>query len=185
MKLALFVLLLLALFTSCGDDGESGEASIAIDWVGRPNYYDDTNPAIPQVFYPGQYYHAVVGTFTFLYEAWDASVWSGSYTVSLDPGEDGGFFPWDDGEDGEDKYFTLWLLSTGPYFESSALVPLVEEERMLASVPTVDQRHIMEKKPLPARIARSAPTSSLSVQEFKAGIYHIRLEYYRHDTVSQ
>ena len=161
------------LLLGCGSDGKPGDVFIAINWIGLPMYYNDTNPSVPQTFYAGTYYPAVEGTFTFVYQAWDGSNWSGSYTISADPGEDGGFFPWSDGEDGKDRYFTLWLLSDGPLVESSG-----ESPEILAEYAKIG----LESKAAPGPFLKSQPESvshsgqTVKSQRIRVGNYLVTLE---------
>lgn len=119
MKKSVIILLAISLFCvflmiGCGKDGKDGSAFVAIDWVYAPLNCYDNNPAIPSTFYRGQYYKTSPGTYNGSYTAWDGSYYSGTYTITINEGEDGGFFFWDEGDGGKDKYYTIWLYSFGP-----------------------------------------------------------------------
>ncbi len=110
-----FLPIFISLFLfSCGDDGQDGDAYIAITWVGGPFTYWTDDPAIPYTFYNNHYYLTWPGKYNFMYESWDTSIWSGSYTIYINVGESGKLIK--DGEDGADIYFLLVCYSTGPDF---------------------------------------------------------------------
>lgn len=120
-----FIIIYLFCFIKCkgpdGEDGADGDAYIAISWVSGPFYYWTDDPAIPQYFYSGTYYKTSSGIYYFEYESWDTSIWSGSYEIYINQGEEGepgGLF-WhagEDGADGADIYFELACYSFGPSF---------------------------------------------------------------------
>ena len=97
-----------------GQDGEDGDVYIAYSWVVGPFTWWTNDPALAGEIYiiNGRYYPALPGTYDFQYQSWDGSVWEGSYTIYVDEGKPGMFFT--DGADGEDLYFELLCLSTGP-----------------------------------------------------------------------
>lgn len=131
-----FVLVLavnLLLLTGCGrdgrngKDGQDGKAFIAYSWNYNPFYYTTTDPGIIHPVINKKYYQTNTGTYFFTYQSWDASIWTGSYTITVNKGgkgtkgEKGGIF-WQNGRDGKDgqngadNYFVLYCPSGGPYF---------------------------------------------------------------------
>lgn len=111
-----------------GPDGRNGNAFVRIvSTDGFLNLYGDNNPAIPSPFQIGQYYNAAVGVYTFAYESrkytgtstYTYKRWGGTYSVSINYGTSGrkGKIFWkegDPGEDGADRYFTLFCNYNGP-----------------------------------------------------------------------
>lgn len=110
-----------------GKDGQPGKAYIAYSWNYNPFYYSTTDPGIIHPVICDKYYETVPGTYYFTYQSWDSSVWTGHYTITVNPGgkgtkgEKGGIF-WQNGRDGKngpngaDTYFRLYCPSSGPYF---------------------------------------------------------------------
>lgn len=96
-----------------GQDGQPGKAYIAYTWVSGPITFATEDPAFAgqSLIYNGEYRETTPGTYEFAYVAWDDSVWEGSYTIYVDPGQPGELFR--DGADGEDLYFELSCLSFG------------------------------------------------------------------------
>ncbi len=110
----LFLISLLFLFLiSCGP-GEDGDAYITISWMFDPFTYWTDDPAIPYIFYNGEYYLASLGTYNFQYQSWDSSILTGQYTIYINEGLPGTLFS--EGEDGSDIYFELLWLSIGTSF---------------------------------------------------------------------
>jgi hypothetical protein len=116
MKKVLVLILALAIMAllpaGCGKDGAAGLAYLALDWVGLPFYYNDTNAGTPFTVYQGVEYQSQPGTYNFDYKAWDGTVWVGTYKIEVNAGEKGGLIA--NGADGADRHYTLWLYSTGP-----------------------------------------------------------------------
>ena len=113
----LFLFLTLLLFSGCAEDGDDGKASLKFWWTGTLYDYTDDNPDIPYTIWNDTYYTVSKGTYSFYYTSWDSSTWIGSYTITIDEGDDAIQFPIPiDGDDGDDSYFELMLLSTGPSF---------------------------------------------------------------------
>lgn len=131
--LTLVVLLNAVILAGCGQngrdgkDGAPGKAYIAYSWNYNPFYYATTDPGIINPVICNKYYETVPGTYNYTYQSWDASIWTGYYTITVNPGgkgtkgEKGGIF-WQKGKDGEngangaDNYFKLYCPSGGPYF---------------------------------------------------------------------
>jgi hypothetical protein len=118
MILLILVVSISMILGGCGKDGKDGKAFLSIDWVFTPVTYWDNNTGIPDVFYQGTFYEVNPGTYNFEYTAWDYSYYSGTYTLVINKGTDGGF-PFKDGKDGADIYYTLWLYSDGPELDQS------------------------------------------------------------------
>ena len=163
------------LCVGCGRDGDDGDAYIALNWVYAPNYYWDNNPAIPIVFYRGAYYRSSPGAYDFGYEAYEGSQWVGTYTIAIDKGEDGGLFT--DGDDGRDRYFTLWLYSSGPSLNED----YARMERAPAATGAVEELARRELTKADQSTARpgTPPIGELQVEETWLGSCYLRLEYRR------
>lgn len=122
MKKVLFCLSLVLVISSCslfvGDDGQDGQPYLAIDWIERPAYYQDSNPSIPDNFQRSHFYETQTGTYTFEYAYEDGFGWEGHYVIKeAEPGESGSFFR-SDGADGKDNYYTLLLSYHGSSFDN-------------------------------------------------------------------
>ena len=101
-----------------GDDGKNGLPYLAINWIEEPEYYNDSNPDIPNSFDRGKYYETQPGTYSFEYAYEDGYGWEGHYTIKkAEPGEKGTFFR-NDGKDGKDNYYTLMLSYHGTEYDN-------------------------------------------------------------------
>jgi major membrane immunogen (membrane-anchored lipoprotein) len=147
MKKGIVILLLAAslgiMITGCGKDGADGLAFLAIDWVFTPQSYWDNNAGIPSPFTQGTYYQVSPGTYNFEYTAWDYTYYSGTYTLTINKGKKGSFLQ--DGKDGEDKYYTLWLYSDGPELATAKAAAGEEEQKGRAEGLTPSKAVRMEK----------------------------------------
>lgn len=109
-------------FASCslfmGSDGKDGEVFLSIDWIEQPEYYTDSNPAIPNNFQRGFSYKTEPGDYNFEYAFEDGYGWEGIYTIrEAEPGESGSFFRNDD-SDGKDAFYSIVLTYNGMIFEN-------------------------------------------------------------------
>lgn len=147
---ALFICILLIILGCYGEDGadgvtgppgskgDDGKSYIAYTWVDI-NWVSTDDPAFGSSITSGTPYRTNPGRYSFSYESWDGSPYSGTYYIYIEygwggspgqpgePGEPGGLF-WQDGKDGDDGargadgadgddiWFELVLLSTGPSF---------------------------------------------------------------------
>lgn len=101
-----------------GSDGKDGEVFLSIDWTQEPEYYTDTNPAIPGNLQRGFFYKTDPGSYEFEYAFDDGFGWEGTYTIrEAEPGESGSFFR-SDGDDGKDAYYSIILTYNGIIFEN-------------------------------------------------------------------
>ena len=111
-----------------GEDGADGASYIAYSWLIIPNWGSWNDPNLPSTVTTGEpYLISYAGTYDYIYEAWNGSQWTGSYTTYIneglpgEPGEPGDIF-WSDGADGadgvdgENVWFELTFYSTGPSF---------------------------------------------------------------------
>ncbi|MDY6792863.1 MAG: hypothetical protein SWH54_16485 [Thermodesulfobacteriota bacterium] len=173
-----FVLLLISMMglTGCGDDGDDGNSYVAIDWVYAPISYWDDNPGIPSVFYRGEYYLTQAGIYNFDYVAWDGSGYIGTYTITVDEGEDGSLFS--DGDDGDDLYFTIWLLSSGPVLNRASLMLGEETEKVLnAGLDESDNTDTLSRSEMLDDAEIDSVDSDVIVIEKQQGRYTMTLEY--------
>ena len=180
MKKLIFVLVLLLIsmmgLTGCGDDGDDGNSYTAIDWVYAPISYWDDNPGIPYGFNRGEYYLTQAGTYNFEYIAWDGSGYIGTYTITIDEGEDGNLFF--DGDDGEDWYFTFWLYSWGPIINTNSLMLEEETEKGLnAGLDESDNTDTLSKSEMLDEAEINSIDSDVIVIEKQQGRYTMTIEY--------
>ncbi|MBJ04519.1 MAG: hypothetical protein CMP65_01275 [Flavobacteriales bacterium] len=108
----------------CGNDGNNGEVFLRIRAVldETPLTASINNPDIPSDFAYDIFYKTSPGTYSFSYTDHNGVVHpqAGEYSfvdVIQDIGQEGGLFT--DGEDGDDVYIDLWLLSTGAVIENN------------------------------------------------------------------
>lgn len=106
LKFILLFSFMLFLF-SCGEDGKQGDVYIRItngSGVCPISSYTDNNPGIPNTFYLNAYYKCNPGTYSYTYIACQ-EYWRGSYVITAENGEDGGFLS--DGDNGKTRRYTL------------------------------------------------------------------------------
>lgn len=113
-KLSVFIFI--ALFAvSCGKDGIDGNAYLSFDWDWYVDSYQDNNSSTPSTVSENSNYSTSPGTFTFSYECSDGAgnYWGfdGSYRIQINEGAVAELF--EDGADGEDNYYTLYLTGAG------------------------------------------------------------------------
>ena len=117
-KMKINYLLFLSVFiVSCGEDGKDGSAYIAFDWSSAVSSYSDNNTSTPSIVYRNQNYQTSPGSYscTWYAETSTSSVlWRGTYTITINKGAKGEFLT--NGENGSDKYFKLYLSSSGYSF---------------------------------------------------------------------
>lgn len=119
--------LITVLFSSCGKEGENGEAYIAIFNSQNSNSvttgYWDNNPGVSYGSSWGTYYFTEPGTYNYDYDvSWqnpNSGVWwdrnyTGTYTIGINKGEDGGLFK--DGADGTDRRYKFYCNYNGASF---------------------------------------------------------------------
>ena len=117
--LTLFCVILLFTISACGQKGDDGDIYLRIKLYDPVTGYWDNNSAIPYGFSQDSFYNSNAGTFNFeywwidnYYIEWE---WIGTYSLTADEGEEGSLFA--DGEDGEDKYYTLNCYALGPVLD--------------------------------------------------------------------
>lgn len=179
-KIPIFFILIISilpiLICACGEDGDDGTSYIAIDWVSTPQSYWDDNPGIPYTFYAGQYYESSAGSYDFEYTAWDGSFWYGNYKITVDKGEDGELFS--NGSDGEDRYFELWLYSSGPGFYVYEKV-LEEKNIAIRKGIIVDDLSELNKEQLRNTSEIKGSDSEMKIAEKTQGRYTMKIMYQR------
>lgn len=182
MKSKRFVVFLTVMFsffvfllTGCGDDGADGKAFLSINWLFDPLYFTDNNPSTPSQGVNGQYYQTSPGTYSFTYTAWDDSRWSGTYTITIDEGEEGGFL--EDGEDGKDKYFALYCYSIGPSFYGQALEKELSKGLNAGLFESAKPTSMFKSGDLEDKSIINSSESDVIAIEKKQGRYSMRLEY--------
>lgn len=118
MRISSILLLVasLTIFSGCGEDGEPGDAYLAVDWASGTDAMG-VEAISSSTIYRNREYLVGAGTTQFAYSGHSGySEWSyyGTITITVREGEEGGLFA--DGEDGADSYFRLYLGSSGPSF---------------------------------------------------------------------
>ena len=127
MKILNQFILLVIMFTfhlGCGNDGSDGEVFLRVRAVldETPLTATINNPDVPPDFAYDIFYKTSPGTYSFIYTDHNglAHPQAGEYSfveVIKDIGQEGGVFT--DGEDGDNVYIDLWLLSTGAVIENN------------------------------------------------------------------
>jgi hypothetical protein len=170
-----FVLSIL-LFAGCGEDGTDGDAFLAYNWVYTPLYVADTIPDLPDIVYAGKNYNVSPGTYSCVYTAWDGSSYSGTITIYIDEGEEGGWIR--DGDDGDDNFFELFFYATGPAIDFKQL-NVVEE--LLKAGTAVDESALSNKIKISSmeEFPSTPSDSEVHVIEKQQGKFNMRLEYQR------
>jgi hypothetical protein len=121
-------ILVLMLLAGCGRDGIPGTSYLGVwmEYSQADEIYYMSCAALPNPYSYGWTWYGTPTTSTVYYQAegtWDyqyqlrwydtsyhySAIWSGSMTISEEPGTDGGF-PFRDGKDGVDRYYD-WLLA--------------------------------------------------------------------------
>lgn len=166
----LLVTLMIAVVTliaGCGSDGNDGNAYVAYDWTYEPYEIIDTNPSTPSVVYAASYFQSQPGTYYFSYENYYSS-WTGVYTVTINKGEDGSFIA--DGDDGNDKYFDIFLSTSGPtLYAAKAMAD--------QALPGADAQVAREVVKSSERVAEpQGEAVETYIEEKTNGLYSIRLE---------
>jgi len=111
-------LVMLLISNSCGVDGDPGHCYISIDWEYYNDeygvfYYEDNNLDVPDGMNleAKLYYDSYPGTYDYYYESEDIDweyTYEGTYTLVQNLGTYAHIF--EDGMDGIDTYFDLYLL---------------------------------------------------------------------------
>jgi len=108
----------------CGNDGSDGEVFLRVRAVldETPLSATINNPDVPSDFAYDIFYKTSPGTYSFIYTDHNGLTHpqAGEYSfveVVKDIGQEGGVFT--DGEDGDNVYIDLWLLSTGAVIENN------------------------------------------------------------------
>ncbi len=107
-------LLVLSTLIGCGMPGDDGDSYVAYSWAVGPFSFYSTDPAFSGRSFIGNntYYKSDEGTWYMEYQSWDESLWWAEYEVYREEGKDGALFT--DGSDGDDLYFEISCLSSGP-----------------------------------------------------------------------
>lgn len=185
----LFILMFFGCAGSDGADGQDGQVYIAIGWVGNISFVF-SDPHIPYTIINEQYYLTTPGYYTFAYEAWDGSQWSGNYTLNIEegePGESGSFMQ--DGADGQDICVTLGCWNTGPeiynwYCNSAAKVmdendeyEKEQEEFMNSEIPNNHSNESIQLSNHLLNFELNNDDPSVIIQEGTKGKFSYRLIY--------
>jgi len=113
----------------------------------------------PSTVINGVYYEHDPGTCSGWYISWDLSYWTVNYTIEINPGESGEEGGWftdgEDGKDGDDKYYDIFLYSTGP--------SISQYDRPAATKP------VLSSKPKPKSATQGAAVD-LSLYDLSAPI---------------
>jgi len=111
-----FLLMIVAILTNCtGEDGEDGNVYLSINEYTNSTitkYWDD-NDDIPYGLDYGTYYSVNEGIFNYSYTVraeengyTSEKLFEGTYTITREKGEDGGFMS--DGDDALDSYYDFY-----------------------------------------------------------------------------
>ena len=110
-KLYLPILMVLFAVVGCGKAGAPGDAYFSLDWDWYVDGYNDNNPSIPNAVSRNFNYGTGPGSYNCEYVCSDGSgnvwYWEYTYTISINPGEDGKLFR--SGDDGKNRYHQLFL----------------------------------------------------------------------------
>lgn len=155
------------LIAGCGSDGNDGKAYVAYDWTYEPSALNDTNPSTPDTVYAATYFQTQPGTYYFGYDNYYSS-WTGVYTVTINKGKDGGLIA--DGDDGEDKYFDIYLSSSGPTFSAAKAMA----DQALPGAAAQAAREVVKSNALGTESQGEALETY--IEEKTNGLYSIRLE---------
>ena len=151
------LLLAVVLFSGCGPKGEDGDTYMALDWVYSPLFIDF--PMLPDVVVSETYYFHPDGTYYGAYIAWDGTYWVFDYSIEADEGE-WGFLDLP-GQDGADRFYTLYLYSWGPELYSLDLGKSADGEPLEKACAATAERDTSE-----TRSVGSAPAApDLSVYD--------------------
>lgn len=145
-KLLLIALTTMLVLMNCGSDGADGNAYIAFDWDSYVDSYSDDNDNTPSTISRNEYYKSEPGTYNFLYYCSDGTgdewYWSGTYTLIVEEGEEGGLIK--NGDDGEDLYCTLEMYGlTGVVLSKE--VSINKEKKDLLTKPLITNTENFEK----------------------------------------
>ncbi len=115
----IFSIFILIFLTCCGKDGKDGDVYLKITLHYPVVSYWDNNSSIPYGLNQYTFYRCSPGTYSYEYSWYDSYgsewIWYGTYKLVEDEGEKGGFLI--DGEDGNDKYYTIHCYSSGPFID--------------------------------------------------------------------
>ncbi len=117
-KVCVTVLISISIFlTGCiGSRGDDGETFVRIDYhLMRPSEFNDNNAGTPNTVSYGTWYESEPGEYSFNYIL-NQIYYESTYIITVNEGGEGGLF-WQKGEDGADKYLTIWCEPGGPDFE--------------------------------------------------------------------
>ena len=111
----LFIVFAVLMTVNCGKVGDPGSAYMALycDYYLEDLYF----PAMPDYIYEGTYYPHAEGTYYFAYLLYYYGYYycDGTYTIGVEPGEEGGLLK--DGADGADRFYDFYMELYEPYFE--------------------------------------------------------------------
>lgn len=108
--IALVAIALLS-FGCMGKKGLNGNVFLRVQLVNCTRYWDN-NDGIPFGFSSTVYYQCGPGTYSYEYDTADGWQWEGTYTLVAEEGEPGTLFQ--NGDDGQDRKYTLTCQSSGP-----------------------------------------------------------------------
>ena len=142
----------LTLVACMGKDGENGKLFLKIRLIDCVSYWDD-NPNIPYGFQTDVYYSSSSGNYNFEYRTIQGTKWTGSYSLTRNYGESGGFLY--NGADGKDRYYTFTCSDSGvslTYFEdgkSKTIHPLALDDGTMQISHTDEQFKVyIQAKPV-------------------------------------
>lgn len=111
-RVAIF-LSLVALLSSCMYEGDPGRVFIKLEPTPRQyvQYYWDNNDAIPYDYLWGVEYQTATGWFDYEYALGDGYVYTGSYSLSANPGFNDTY----GGSEGPDRHYTFYVYEGGGF----------------------------------------------------------------------
>ena len=169
-----------------GPDGADGGTAVSITWVYAPQSFSLSDTRIPLLVSRDVYYWTLPGSYRVSYIAWDGSFWTGTYSVTYDPGTPGqpgekGKLFWQPGRDGApgadglDFYYRVGLYSTGPTI-SFVGAALVDEAGLAEQAAYAKARQDLEA------VSESSPIDTTPVRTtVSKGPWTIRSEFRRGD----
>ena len=165
LPVILLSFVVVVLSTGCGWQGADGTSYLALDWVYAPQrlYF----PEMPALVLADVHYQHSAGTYYGEYIAWDGSYYSFYYTIEVNEGEYGsGMLP---GDDGMDRYYTMYLYSWGPelyYFDDLDSKSLISSDSGLPHAPALEERLHADESGLEPAGSREVENGRITLEDY-------------------